>query len=347
MISYRRVLFILTFACLGIAVPRHSTIATSLTARPTQVSSSNQKAILPIAPPLLAKADQGSSSKPVWKSPWLLGGIGASSLVGATALVLSRKRRHEGSIEETPKEKLLLPEAPSSKDSLMGEAPSDHSEFGKANRTIAESQMTSSTSTSDISHSESLVKEKELVDATGNVVANRPVTSGSKASETPVSETTRLSKINIVEELIHELRVPDPAKRQKVIWELGQRGDSRAVQPLVDLMMDSDSRQRSLILSSLSEIGTRTLKPLTRALAISLQDENADVRKNAIRDLTRVYDMVAQISHLLNQATDDPDQDVQETARWALGQLNRIRSTPGKEALPTTKNSVSRPESLP
>ncbi len=345
MISYRRVLFILTFACLGIVVPRDSTIATSLTTRLTQVSSSNQKAVLPIAPPLLAKADQGSSSKPMWKSPWLLGGIGASSLVGATALVLSRKRRHEGSIgEETPKEKLLLPEAPSSKDSLVGEASSE--------RTIAEPQGTSSTSTSDIAHSESLVseslvKEKELVDPTGNVVANRPVTSDSKAPETPVSETTRLSKINIVEELIHELRIPDPAKRQKVIWELGQRGDSRAVQPLVDLMLDSDSRQRSLILSSLSEIGTRTLKPLTRALAISLQDENADVRKNAIRDLTRVYDMVAQISHLLNQATDDPDQDVQETARWALGQLNRIRSTPGKEALPTTKNSVSRPESLP
>ncbi|MBW4542186.1 MAG: HEAT repeat domain-containing protein [Myxacorys chilensis ATA2-1-KO14] len=347
MISYRRVLFILTFACLGIAVPSHSTIATSLTARLTQVSSSNQKAILPIAPPLLAKADQGSLSKPVWKSPWLLGGIGASSLVGATALVLSRKRRHEGSEELTPREKLLLPEAPSSKDSFVGEAPSDPLEFGKANRTIADSQMASSTSTSDISHSGSLVKEKELVDATGNVVANRSVASDSKATETPVSETTRLAKINIVEELIHELRLPDPAKRQKVIWELGQRGDSRAVQPLVDLMMDSDSRQRSLILSSLSEIGTRTLKPLTRALAISLQDENADVRKNAIRDLTRVYDMVAQISHLLNQATDDPDQDVQETARWALGQLNRIRSTPGREALPTTQNSVSRPESLP
>jgi HEAT repeat protein len=141
------------------------------------------------------------------------------------------------------------------------------------------------------------------------------------------------------------LRSPDPVKRRKVIWELGQRGDTRAVQPLVDLLIDSDSKQRSLILSTLSEIGTRTLKPMTRALAVSLQDENAEVRKNAIRDLTRVYDMVSQISNLLHKATEDSDQDVQETAKWALGQLNRIRQVPGD--LPALKNSISPPENLP
>ncbi len=162
-----------------------------------------------------------------------------------------------------------------------------------------------------------------------------------------VSETTRLAKINIVDELVRELRSPDPIARQKVIWELGQRGDTRAVQPMVDLMLDSDSKQRSLILSALSEIGTRTLKPLSRALAISLQDESPDVRKNAIRDLTRVYDLVSQISHLLHNASDDPDREVQETALWALGQLNRIRSTPSNGDLPAFKNSASPPENLP
>jgi HEAT repeat protein len=161
-----------------------------------------------------------------------------------------------------------------------------------------------------------------------------------------VEETTRLAKVNIVDELIQDLRASDPVKRRKIIWELGQRGDTRAVQPLVDLLIDSDSKQRSLILSALSEIGTRTLKPMTRALAISLQDENSEVRKNAIRDLTRVYDMVSQISNLLHQATEDSDQDVQDTAKWALGQLNRIRSVPG-DPLPSLKNSVSPPENLP
>lgn len=163
----------------------------------------------------------------------------------------------------------------------------------------------------------------------------------------PVGETTRLSKISIVDELAKELRNPDPTKRQKAIWELGQRGDTRAVQPLVDLMVDSDSRQRSLILAALSEIGTRTLKPLSRALAISLQDDNPEVRKNAIRDLTRVYDLVAQISQLLQHATEDPDNEVRETANWALSQLSRIRAVPGGGNLPMLQDAVSPPENLP
>ena len=65
---------------------------------------------------------------------------------------------------------------------------------------------------------------------------------------------------------------------------------------MVDLLLDSDSRQRSLVLSALSEISSRTLKPMSRALAISMQDENPDVRKNAIRDLTRIYDSLTRIS---------------------------------------------------
>jgi HEAT repeats len=162
------------------------------------------------------------------------------------------------------------------------------------------------------------------------------------AAPTAITATTRLPKGSIVESLIDELRQPDPVQRHKVIWELSQRGDTRAVQPLVDLMVDSDSKQRSLILSALSEIGGRTLRPMSRALAISLQDPNADVRKNAIRDLTRVYDMIAQISQMVQQATEDPDREVQETARWALGQLNRIR--PVEPA--ALKQSVSPPESF-
>ncbi|HEY9810759.1 MAG TPA: peptidoglycan-binding protein [Halomicronema sp.] len=141
-------------------------------------------------------------------------------------------------------------------------------------------------------------------------------------------EMTRLSKIDIVEELIHDLPTSDPFKRRKTIWELGQRGDSRAIQPLVNLMIDSDSQQRSLILAALSEISARSLKPMNRALALSLEDDNPEVRKNAIRDVTRIYDMILQMSQLLRRAVDDEDIEVQETARWALGQLNNIRGVP-------------------
>jgi vesicle coat complex subunit len=65
---------------------------------------------------------------------------------------------------------------------------------------------------------------------------------------------------------------------------------------------------------------------MNRALALSLQDQNPDVRKNAIRDLTRIYDLVSQISQLLRHAVDDSDAEVQETARWALSQLSQINT---------------------
>jgi hypothetical protein len=140
-----------------------------------------------------------------------------------------------------------------------------------------------------------------------------------------VSETTRMVKVDIVTELIQDLQNPESSKRRKAIWDLGQQGDSRAIQPMIDLMMNSDSSQRSLILAAISEIGIRTLKPVNRALMLSLQDGSSDVRKNGIRDVTRIYDLVGQVSQLLQHAATDPDPEVQETASWALTQLNRIR----------------------
>ncbi|RQH50303.1 HEAT repeat domain-containing protein [Okeania hirsuta] len=134
-----------------------------------------------------------------------------------------------------------------------------------------------------------------------------------------------LPEVNVVEELISGLQNFDPKKRHNAIWELGQRGDSRAVQPLVNLLIDSDSKQQSLILATLSEIGTKTLKPMNRALAMSMQNDNAEVRKNAIRDLTRIYELIIQTTSLLQQAEYDPDPEVEKTAKWALEQLNRIR----------------------
>ncbi|MCC5614889.1 peptidoglycan-binding protein [Nostoc sp. CHAB 5836] len=146
-------------------------------------------------------------------------------------------------------------------------------------------------------------------------------------------KTSRLVKLNIVDELIQDLRSSEPRKRRKAIWDLGQQGDSRAIQPMVDLMIDADSQESSLILAALAEIGTRTLKPMNRALAISIQDESPQVRQNAIRDLTRVYDMMGQMSQMLHHALEDPDAEVQATARYALTQMNRMRGLPEQQSL--------------
>ena len=147
-------------------------------------------------------------------------------------------------------------------------------------------------------------------------------------------KTSRLAKLNIVDELIQDLRSSDPTKRHKAIWDLGQQGDSRAIQPMADLMIDADSQENSLILAALAEIGTRTLKPMNRALAMSIQDESPQVRQNAIRDLTRVYDTMGQMSQMLLHALNDPDAEVQATARYALTQMNRMRGLPEQQGLP-------------
>ncbi len=159
-----------------------------------------------------------------------------------------------------------------------------------------------------------------------------------------IGEAMPIAQKDIIDGLISDLRMPDPARRRKAIWELGQRGNSLAMQPLVEAMVEADSKEKSLVLAALSEIGIRSMKPLNRALAIALQDENPEVRKNAIRDLTRVYDLVVQISQMLGYATEDEDLEVRQTATWALDQLNRIRrsqdidasmrSLPGGSAAP-------------
>ncbi|MEH1908841.1 MAG: peptidoglycan-binding protein [Nostoc sp.] len=154
-------------------------------------------------------------------------------------------------------------------------------------------------------------------------------------------KTSRLAKLNIVDELIQDLHNSDPMKRRKAIWDLGQQGDSRAIQPMAELMIDADSQERSLILAALAEIGTRTLKPMNRALAISIQDESPQVRQNAIRDLTRVYDMMGQMSQMLRHALEDPDADVQATARYALTQMNRMRGLPEQQSLPEDSHNDS------
>ncbi len=154
--------------------------------------------------------------------------------------------------------------------------------------------------------------------------------------------TSGLAKVNIVEELIQDLSNPDPIKRRQAIWSLGQQADSRAIQPLVDLMIDADSQQRSLILAALAEIGISTLKPMNNALAISLQDQSPQVRQNAIRDLTRVYDMMAQISQILCHAVQDSDPEVQATARYALIQMNRIRGLPTVDEISDNSTSAKK-----
>ncbi|NEQ44036.1 MAG: hypothetical protein F6K00_10950 [Leptolyngbya sp. SIOISBB] len=144
----------------------------------------------------------------------------------------------------------------------------------------------------------------------------------------------RIAKVNIIDELIQDLQQPDPELRRRAIWELGQRGNSAAMQPLVNLLTQVDSQEQSLILAALAEITSQTLKPMNRAVMIALQSENSEVRKNAIRDLTKIFDSFKQSGKMLGHAAIDDDPDVRQTADWALDQLNKMRpSSPNTAGL--------------
>ncbi|AUB42786.1 Peptidoglycan binding-like [Nostoc flagelliforme CCNUN1] len=198
---------------------------------------------------------------------------------------------------------------------------------------------------SEISETKSLseANKNPMTSPSPETVTNPQIAAPPLATQLLLPEkTSRLAKLNIVDELIQDLRSSDPTKRRKAIWDLGQQGDSRAIQHLVDLMIDADSQESSLILAALAEIGIRTLKPMNRGLAISLQDESPQVRQNAIRDLTRVYDMMGQMSQMLHHALNDPDAEVQATARYALTQMNRMRGLPEQQSIPEDSHNDSR-----
>ncbi len=137
-------------------------------------------------------------------------------------------------------------------------------------------------------------------------------------------QNSNVSKLDIIPELIKDLQQSDRNLRRKTIWELAQRSDSRAMKPLVELMMTVDSQERSLILEAMTQIASRTLKPMNQALTLSLEDDNSQVRQNAIRDLTRVYELMSQVTQRLSVAVEDSDEEVQQTAKWALKQLNQM-----------------------
>jgi hypothetical protein len=317
-----------------------------------------------------SQASQSQASKP--PSPvlaatpkrvtdwWVPGILGGSVMVGGVALVLMLKRSNQALVTEPPEPIRYTPDpTPSVKatdlkttDLRASQTPT--SVLPSEPKGAAASQTTS---TPEVQNSESLkskkvkpkpeakqpeAKKTEAIPPETDSLESAKSEAQSETAAIAHGPTTRMPKVSVMDVLVHDLRSSDPAKRQKAIWELGRRGDSRAVQPLVDLLVDSDSRQRSLVLSALSEISTRTLKPMSRALAISMQDENADVRKNAIRDLTRIYDTLTNISQLLHSACEDPDPEVQETAKWAIGQINRIKSP----MIQGAGRSVSLPESL-
>ncbi|WP_069791975.1 HEAT repeat domain-containing protein [Cyanobacterium sp. IPPAS B-1200] len=128
-------------------------------------------------------------------------------------------------------------------------------------------------------------------------------------------------------QLIQELVEGEAKNRNKVIWHLASEADSRAIAPLLDMMMTGNSQEKTLILEAISQIAFNSIKPINQALILALQNDHGSVRKNALRDITKVYELITQIQPIITQtAYHDPDPEVREIALNALEKITSNRN---------------------
>ncbi|MEM9272484.1 MAG: hypothetical protein AAGA80_05900 [Cyanobacteria bacterium P01_F01_bin.143] len=192
---------------------------------------------------------------------------------------------------------------------------------------------------------ENILDEEDILDHSDNTILQMPETSqnGSINQNGLISNNHKLpeqeqfqddtvlvppnanvAQLDVVRKLILELKLKDSQIRQETILGLAQKGDSRAMIPLVELMVKADSQEKKLIIKAISEITNNTLKTMNQALILSLGDENSQIEPNMIRDLNRVYEVMLQVTEKLSQTVNAPESKVQDTTKWALTQLKKM-----------------------
>jgi len=109
--------------------------------------------------------------------------------------------------------------------------------------------------------------------------------------------------------------------RGNVIFALGELGDTRAVEPLIDELVDEDWDIRRSAAGALGKLGdTSALEPLAGAL----RDEDWSVRREAAEALSKLDDMRA-VEPLIETLGDEVE-IVRRGAAWALGLLGDARA---------------------
>lgn len=145
--------------------------------------------------------------------------------------------------------------------------------------------------------------------------------------------------IDLVFELIQDLQKNNQTTRYKAIWELAQKSDSRAIAPLIKLIPQASSAEKSLILEAITQITNRSVKSTHKVLLNSFQDPNPQIRKNAIRDLTLLCQLTtSEVTQHLAQLLQDTNPEVRQTANWAWKQLNSPSSR-SRDILPEIANN--------
>lgn len=155
-----------------------------------------------------------------------------------------------------------------------------------------------------------------------------------------------------VDELISQLRNDEPSRREWAATDLGELGDSKAVEPLIEALTDSDEGVRNAAVQSLGQIGdSRAAEPLIKALKTckaylptiayalgkiggaapeslieALRDSNCDVRWGTAEALGFIKDPAAVLA--LIQALSDDCAVVRSSSAIALGEIGDDRAVP-------------------
>jgi HEAT repeat protein len=167
-------------------------------------------------------------------------------------------------------------------------------------------------------------------------------------AEISISKSNR----NKVDELMNQLKNDEPFQREWAATDLGELGDSQAVEPLIEALTDSDEGVRNAAVQSLGQIGdSRAVEPLITALKTcngylptiayalgkiggpapeslieALRDGNCNVRWGTAEALGFIKDPAAVPS--LIQALTDGCPVVRSSAAIALGEIDDISAVP-------------------
>lgn len=164
----------------------------------------------------------------------------------------------------------------------------------------------------------------DLIKALKEKDAPRP-----KKVHNSVSETIQVHSINIpsnvpepLKQAAIKLDSTDKDERYKAIEFIGEYGHPEARELLLSATKHPLSDVRADAIRKLS-ISDKSVVP---ALLNSLNDNNANVRYNAVQVLGRIRDSSA-VPGLIN-ALNDPEIHIRKSAAWALGEIGDIKAVP-------------------
>jgi len=173
--------------------------------------------------------------------------------------------------------------------------------------------------TRETKHNPNLIISEDIQDLTTKY---EPVQVSAENQELVKINTRNNTNIDVVFELIQDLKKSDFQLRRKAIWELALTGDSRSIEPLINIIPEVKSIDKSLIVNAISQIAYRNFAVIYDVLFASLKDANSDVRKDAIRDIVALHESTARINRNLHIMLNDSDKEVRQTAEWALKIIN-------------------------